>query len=81
MSGRPVMAWSAGASGAAELPSRRLPAPNRTSALLGFGWNVLPPSEHRPPGRFGSTLTKAPSFTPQKAIKWLPRAIFKQTLR
>lgn len=46
MSGSPVIfkAQSAGASGAAELPSRRLPAPSRTSALLGFRQNVLPSS-------------------------------------
>lgn len=75
------MAWSAGASGVAELPSRRVLAPNRTSARLGFGRNVLPPPEHTPPLRFVLTIINPTIFSPQKAIQWLPGAIFQQMLR
>ena len=68
MSARPVMAWSAGVSGAAELLSWRVPGPNRTSVRLGFVQNVL--SQPAPPTPASSLfLFLIPSpFLPKKQL-------------
>lgn len=71
------MAWSAGASGVVELPSWRVPAPNRTSARLGFGRNGFPLQS-----TFSQAAATPPTHTPAYFLLLLipPSFLFKKQL-
>lgn len=89
MSGIPVIfkAWSAGASGAAwAAPFGGFqPQAEFLPDWAYKGCASLPPLKSPqsavPSGFFVFTIINPTSIPPQKAIKWLPRAIFHQTPR